>query len=137
MFTPVKELATSEFWNVKVTDVVIAGFTVVLAVVTAVLACYTARLWRATKDLVRDSSDTARKELRAYVKMSHDQPGLTFETDSGVFRVWIHVKNYGRTIRRPFAFHKELSGIYNPRPSATEVMLGCGQNPGSVPGGTR
>lgn len=91
---------SSEFWNVKATDVVIAGFTVVLAVVTVVLACYTAKLWRATKDLVRDTGDTARKELRAYVKMSHEQPGSTFETDSGVFRMWIHVKNYGRTPAR-------------------------------------
>jgi len=79
---------------------VIAGFTVVLAVVTAMLACYTAKLWRATKDLVRDSGDTARKELRAYVKLSHNPPGLTFETDRGVFRVTIQVKNFGRTPAR-------------------------------------
>lgn len=91
---------TNEFWNVKVTDIVIAAFTVVLAVVTAMLARYTYRLWRATTDLVRDSGDTARKELRAYVKMSHNQPGLTFETSKGVFRVTIHVKNYGRTPAR-------------------------------------
>lgn len=91
---------TNEFWNVKATDIVIAAFTIVLAVVTAMLACYTARLWRATTDLVRDSGDTARKELRAYVKMSHNPPGLTFETSKGVFRVTVHVKNYGRTPAR-------------------------------------
>jgi len=49
---------------------------------------------------VRDSGDTARKELRAYVKLSHNQPGLTFETDRGVFRVTIQVKNFGRTPAR-------------------------------------
>ena len=93
-------LGGSEFWNVKATDIVIAGFTVVLAVVTALLARYTARLWKATQDLVRDSGDTARKELRAYVKMSHNPPGLTFETKSGVFRITIQVKNFGRTPAR-------------------------------------
>jgi len=93
-------LGGSEFWNVKVTDVATVIVTVVLVIVTALLARYTARLWRATKDLVAESGDTARKELRAYVKMSHSPPGLTFETSNGVFRITIQVKNFGRTPAR-------------------------------------
>ena len=93
-------LSGCECWNVKVTDVVIAGFTIVLAVVTAILARYTAKLWGATKDLVTESGDVARKELRAYVKVSYSQPGITMETASGVFRVTIQVKNFGRTPAR-------------------------------------
>ena len=73
----------------------IAGATIVLALITAALAFFTYRLWQSTKALVEESGRTARTELRAYVKMSHVSPGVTFS--GGAVRTTTEIKNYGST----------------------------------------
>jgi hypothetical protein len=57
-------------WPEHETDwsaVSVAVFTAVLAVATILLAGATFRLWKSTKALAEETSDTARRQLRAYV----------------------------------------------------------------------
>jgi len=77
----------------------IAVFTGSLNVVTAALAVFTFFLWRSTGELVKKTSDTAKKELRAYVSMEEIslgviQPTLGFPA---MYRVTIIWGNGGKT----------------------------------------
>jgi hypothetical protein len=57
-------------WPERETDwsaVSVAMFTAVLAVATILLAVATFRLWKSTKAMAEETSDTARRQLRAYV----------------------------------------------------------------------
>ena len=78
-------------------DTIMAGATVALAVITSFLAIFTWKLWRATGKLVESGENTARTELRAYVKMFHLAPGLEVERPSGLFTMTVKIKNFGRT----------------------------------------
>ena len=81
---------------------IIAGATVALAVITAGLAWFTGLLWGSTKELVKDSGDTARTGLRAYVKASPVPPGIEFgeliaNPNLVGITCKIEIKNYGQT----------------------------------------
>ncbi len=80
--------------------------TAMLAVITGLLAYFTYWLWTSTSNLVRESKDTARKELRAYVALykveflpeSYATPsGQNLLTGSLSDDLSVTVKNYGRT----------------------------------------
>ncbi len=77
-------------------DMLMASATIALAFITFFLAIFTGKLWGATKKLVASGENTARTELRAYVKMSHLESGLDIDS-SGMCRMTVQVKNYGRT----------------------------------------
>jgi hypothetical protein len=74
------------------TQEAVARYTYWLTLFTAVLAASTIALWWTTKASV----NTLGRAERAYVKLSHSPPGLTFEA-SGIFFVEIEVRNCGRT----------------------------------------
>lgn len=76
-----------------------ALFTGVLVFVTAKLAFYTKGLWGSTNTLVSGADQTAKHELRAYLKLSHVSPGLELDNMGGV-RVQLRVKNFGKTPAR-------------------------------------
>lgn len=77
-------------------DRLLSYATVALVAVTGALAFFTYFLWGATKKLVQETTGIARTELRAYVKMSHIDPGLNIVGPSKI-TVTAHIKNYGRT----------------------------------------
>lgn len=113
------DYASSEWWLVYITAALVAA--------TCGLIIYTARLWSATKALAEDAKQTAERQARemqeslliagrsadaalktaqhmqaaerAYVKMSHFRPGLTFKQNGQTCQVIIQVKirNFGRT----------------------------------------
>jgi hypothetical protein len=63
---------------------------------TVVLAISTIGLWIATYAAGKRADSVIRTAERAYVKMSHTRPGISFLRDGGI-QVNIEVKNYGRT----------------------------------------
>jgi len=80
--------------------------TIAIAAFTYTLYRSTEKLWKAGEQqiaLAQTSAETTRRVLdhtrtveRAYVKISHVEPGLVFATD-GTVRVTVQVKNFGRT----------------------------------------
>ena len=83
----------SEFWTVfgrrlKVTDSLLAAFTLLLF-------CATLALCWATQNLVRGAKDTAKKELRAYVAIG--KKGLYSTEYKGVQRPKMQIDNSGNT----------------------------------------
>lgn len=57
------------FCETKITDFLLAFFTLLLVVATSWLAAVTHRLWSSTAALVKGAEDTAERELRAYLWM--------------------------------------------------------------------
>lgn len=82
----------TEFWPVffglklKITDTIIAAFTVLLFAATAAL-------WKATRDLVSGADRNAERQARAYISVM--QARVFFAESS--LRVIVHAKNYGQT----------------------------------------
>jgi hypothetical protein len=79
------------------------------ALFTLALAAFTWTLWRATDQIGRDTTNAANASAknftaseRAYVKISHLPPGLSFESGDGtVFAsINLEIKNHGRTPAR-------------------------------------
>lgn len=69
-----------------------------LVLVTAGLVHVTKKLWSATKELVDRTIESTKVIERAYVKLSHNPPGVQFNDSAyGEFWVSIHLKNYGQT----------------------------------------
>jgi hypothetical protein len=73
----------------------VAGFTGALSVVTAALAIFTYKLWKSTGDLVREGSDTAKRELRAYVFPMAIERERALQVHLGP--VSVKIQNFGRT----------------------------------------
>ena len=81
------------FWQKANCDPV-AYFTIWLAGFTGILALSTVGLWVATQSILRDASDTSRKQLRAYLFIEV----CFFEkilNDS--FTIVLNIKNFGQT----------------------------------------
>jgi hypothetical protein len=75
------------------------------AVATVVIGLFTYYLWKSTNGLTvlaTEQEKMTRTIERAYVKMSHLLPGVTFEQDGLICRVKVQmrIKNYGRTPAR-------------------------------------
>jgi hypothetical protein len=89
-----KERNEKEALDRRITDATdnIAYFNKILAAV-AVLQ-FLALIFQAW--MLRRTVNTSRASERAYVTMSHEAPGVVFETE-GLFYLTIKVKNYGRT----------------------------------------
>jgi hypothetical protein len=83
-------------------DVLIASGTIGLLIVTTALAFYTYELWGSTKDLVEKTEETARTELRAYVKASPCPPGIQIGSSTQISGMEgltcnLEIRNYGQT----------------------------------------
>ena len=89
-----KERNEKEALDRRITDATdnIAYFSKILAAV-AVLQ-FLALIFQAW--ILRRTVNTSRASERAYVTMSHEAPGVVFETE-GLFYLTIKIKNYGRT----------------------------------------
>lgn len=91
----------SEFWppflgyQIKVTDSFVVAFTLILSVATVLLYCATRKL----AVISGRQEESTRIIERAYVKMSHTDPGLTFrigETTES-YTVEVKIENCGKT----------------------------------------
>lgn len=87
-------------WTVK--DDPIVRYTLWLMIFTGILAASTIGLWLSTRATGRDiekavgiMSDTAQKQLRAYVFPKHDKP--MFYNSDGYLTAQIKIKNFGQT----------------------------------------
>ena len=67
----------------------------ITAVATIVIAGFTGTLWKINRDQLKHG----RRVERAYVKMSHNAPGILFGKDWRV-DISVDVKNFGRTPAR-------------------------------------
>jgi len=77
----------SEWWLVLATWL--------LAFVCLGLAIFTARLWKATSSLLKETQNTARKELRAYVALDEIFFSEAGDTAEGTHK--LRIRNYGQT----------------------------------------
>jgi hypothetical protein len=74
-------------------------FAAVVAAFTVKLTLVTRDLWQATRDAAQAAKDTAshtRTSERAYVKMSHTPPGVSFSSPDK-FILQVQIKNSGQT----------------------------------------
>jgi hypothetical protein len=103
-------------WN----ETALAYATIALCVITLGLAVFTAFLWNSTRKLVRESNDTARKELRAYVHLE------SIKVENLV--LLCQVRNRGKTpaYRLKISFHwtKQRPQDDSTYPYATESIIG-------------
>jgi len=76
-------------------DRLIACSTVILALVTTALAIFTAFLWKATNKLVGSTKDTAERQLRAYINISHGKVLYINDPQNRIFQ--LDIKNFGQT----------------------------------------
>jgi hypothetical protein len=67
----------------------------VLAFVSLGVAIFAARLWKTTTALLKETQDTARKELRAYVALDEIFFSEADDTAAGVHK--LRIRNYGQT----------------------------------------
>lgn len=74
----------------------ITNSTAALAGITFFLALFTGGLWIATYCLIKDSKDTSRKELRAYV----GQESVSISNIIEGKKIEIVIKNFGKTIAK-------------------------------------
>lgn len=86
-----------EFLDAKITDWVIALFTIAIAYFTARLVNATIRLEGATNALVRDAGITAKKQLRAYAHVHMDERSFTDINTINPPEVLLNVDNAGQT----------------------------------------
>jgi hypothetical protein len=95
--------APPQKWWLK-PDALTAWFTFGLILAGAgqmLLFLFQLRLIRRTLEPALRQADAIRLAERAYVKMSHNPPGVQFaDSGSGVFWISLSVKNYGRTPAR-------------------------------------
>lgn len=66
-----------------------------VGLVGVVLAMYTARLWAATSALLKETRNTAKKELRAYIALDEIFFSEAGEAAAGVHK--LRIRNYGQT----------------------------------------
>lgn len=100
--TQYSENSGTDFWSFKFTDVMVILFNLLLAVFTGLLWWSTKKLWKETKNSADAALLTAKNMQtteRAYVKMSHTDPGLVFikgETTES-YKVEVKIENCGKT----------------------------------------
>lgn len=104
----------TEFWSLfdyrfKITDSLLVLFTGLLAIFTYLLWCSTKNLWKEAvnaSSIAEKSANAAlltaqnmQKTERAYVKMSHTDPGLTFRKGETAesYGVEVKIENCGKT----------------------------------------
>jgi len=90
---------------------VVAVAIIALALVTGSQALYTARLWRSTRRLAENGEETAHRQLRAYVGVSHVlyEPPIEGQPP----RVTITVRNFGSTPAYKLAVAVDAQIAYN------------------------
>jgi hypothetical protein len=108
-------------WIAAYSTFAIATLTAILAIATGVLAIFTYNLWTATRKLVIDSSDTAKKELRAYVGVH--QVGVKGLEDDGPIGVGFAFINYGQTPAQNFNLIGTIDLLPFPLPEGTKLQV--------------
>lgn len=76
----------------------LACITFALVVFTRGLMIYTRKLWGATDNLVERSEESTKTIERAYVTMTHVDPGVIWDDKNAeIFEIKMKIKNHGRT----------------------------------------